>query len=31
MSVEMLGIIYYIIISSFPKPEVALRETGSGV
>ena len=31
MSVEMLGIIYYIIILSFPIPEVAFRETGSGV
>ena len=31
MSVELLGIIYYIVILSFPKPEVALRETGSGV
>ena len=31
MSKEPLGIIYYIVILSFLKPEVALRETGSGV
>ena len=31
MSKELLGIIYYIVILSFLKPEVALRETGSGV